>query len=143
VESIRENAKLEKIMYNEKEYEYINWKEYMKFEDKEIKVLSNYNDSYSSPSLVNYRNIYYMSFWPSEEFLYQFIGDLFSKIDNFYYWKTLVDNVRIRENFGLYFVFNYNNFVIDTPLIDDIENINFIIGDTKTLPFSVTVYKKK
>jgi len=141
VESFRENSLLENLTFNQKIYNFSYWKEHSYFDNPNIKILSHFNDYKNTPALLSFENTYYLTFWPSDDFIFDFLQSILKKT-NINIWN-LPENVRIRENFGLYFVFNFNDFEIITPLIDIPNNLHFILGGIKTNKFSISIYKKK
>ena len=139
VESFREGAPKDgSIEYNQKKFPYTIWREMIKYDESNsnFKIISRFNDNL--PSILNYQNqIEYFGFWPSKEFLKDYLSKTLSS-KKIQFQNDLERNVRITTRKGMKFVFNYNSKSIKTPEV--YNNVIYLLGGKITAPHSISVY---
>eukprot|EP01125_Pyxidicula_operculata_P017371 TRINITY_DN6080_c1_g1_i2.p1 TRINITY_DN6080_c1_g1~~TRINITY_DN6080_c1_g1_i2.p1 ORF type:complete len:722 (-),score=118.22 TRINITY_DN6080_c1_g1_i2:211-2376(-) len=80
------------------------------------------------------RRAHYFAFYPTKEFLIDYIG-AFCDIIGIRYNKMDDESVRISRVGNLVFIFNYGN----TPVLSPVGNLNWIIGGETVKPYDFSV----
>ncbi len=119
------------VVWQEKEYPVGIWKEWI---ETDIQPEVEWTDGRGAG--FHKDSIYYLAFWPNDEFLLDFFAQLTSEAG--LKPLRLPAGLRVRVRGDLAFAFNFSDVVHKTPAP---PGVHFLIGTTELKPYDVAVWK--
>ncbi len=123
---------VEKILWKGKEYTVDLWKEWI---ETSIPPEGRWKDG--KGAVIRKENLYYLAFWPGEEFLY----DFFTVVAQDAGLKTLrlPEGIRVRRRGDLAFAFNYSPQDKEIPVP---QKVQFLLGGRTLKPYDVAIWRE-